>query len=630
LYTGNGVGYPSGPTITNGIDLSGKGGMVWGKSRSGAFSNWVYDTARGVGNALSTNSTSAAYAGGATAGANSFNSNGFGFGDNIYNENSNGYTYASWTFRKQAKFFDIVTYTGTGTDPQTISHNLGSAPGCMIVKKTNTSSSWYVYHIGTTSPANSKILYLDLTNAENATSAWNSYTPTSTNFQVAGAGTNASGATYVAYLFASNAGGFGSAGTDNVITCGSFTGNATVNLGYEPQWVMIKRTDSSASNASWYMFDNMRGFYVDQNSNTDNALCANLSNAEFGFGALNLNSTGFQSLLSGTYIYIAIRRGPMKTPTTGTSVFSPVTRTGTGATATVTTNIVTDLAIIKDLNPAAPIWQDRLRGTNEYLRSDSTSAAQPTGNQFITGFDTNTGFIVGPDGTGYVNYSGEPYVNWAFARAPGFFDEVCYSGTAVAGQTFNHNLTVVPEMMIVKMRSTDPTFGSFYWVVYHSALGNTKAIYLNYNNAPSTGIGFWNNTTPTNSVFSLGSNFDVNDTNGGPQTYVWYGFATVAGVSKVGTFTGTGGTQTIDCGFGAGGARWLMVKRTDSTGNWYVFDSARGFTSSSSPYLLMNSTAAQVTGNNGCYASSSGFTVTSTASATVNINTATYIYLAIA
>jgi hypothetical protein len=112
-------------------------------------------------------------------------------------------------------------------------------------------------------------------------------------------------------------------------------------------------------------------------------------------------------------------------------------------------------------------------------------------------------------------------------------------------------------------------------------------------------------------------------------TAVAYLFATLAGISKVGSYTGNGTGQTIACGF-SGGARFVLIRRTDSTGSWYTFDSARGLTSGSSPYLLLNSTAVEVTGNNGVYASSGGFTLGATAITTTNIATASYIFLAVA
>jgi len=137
----------------------------------------------------------------------------------------------------------------------------------------------------------------------------------------------------------------------------------------------------------------------------------------------------------------------------------------------------------------------------------------------------------------------------------------------------------------------------------------------------------WNDTTPTASVFSIGT---YNGVNGSGDTYVAYLFATCAGVSKVGSYAGTGATQTINCGFGAGGARFVLIKRTDSTGGWYVWDSARGMISGTDPSLLLNSTAAEVNANS-VYAISTGFQIVSTA-AGINSSAsgATYIFLAIA
>ena len=132
LYTGNG----STQTINNGIDLAGKGGLVWIKLRSGpnAVSNHVlFDTVRGAGRRLYTNTTDAEFNGGNILTA--FTSSGFTIDASIYNDSSNAPV--SWTFRKAAKFFDVVTYTGTGS-ATTIAHNLGSTPGCIIVKRTDT------------------------------------------------------------------------------------------------------------------------------------------------------------------------------------------------------------------------------------------------------------------------------------------------------------------------------------------------------------------------------------------------------------------------------------------------------------------------------------------------------------
>ena len=175
--------------------------------------------------------------------------------------------------------------------------------------------------------------------------------------------------------------------------------------------------------------------------------------------------------------------------------------------------------------------------------------------------------------------------------------------------------------MIVKGRS-----GATAWQVYSSALANTEYVVLNTTAAKATGATRWNSTTPTSSVFSIGTATEVNTS---AATYVAYLFATCAGVSKVGSYTGTGAAQTINCGFTAG-SRFVMIKRTDSTGDWYVWDSARGIIPSNDPYLLINSTANEVTGTDYVDTTNVGFDITSTAPAAINANGGTFIFLAIA
>jgi len=164
------------------------------------------------------------------------------------------------------------------------------------------------------------------------------------------------------------------------------------------------------------------------------------------------------------------------------------------------------------------------------------------------------------------------------------------------------------------------------WQVYSSALANTEYLVLNTTAAKAPGATRWNSTTPTSTVFSIGTASEVNTST---ATYVAYLFATCAGVSKVGSYTGTGALQTVNCGF-TGGARFVLIKRTDSTGDWYVYDSARGISSGNDPYLFLNSTAAEVTGTNYVDTTSVGFQVTAAAPAGLNANGGTYIFLAIA
>jgi hypothetical protein len=619
LYTGN----DSNRSINNGIDLSTKGGMTWIKVRDyGFFDHALFDTVRGSGNYLKSNSTSANT--NQTTSLTSFNTNGFSLGtDPFGNVNASPYNYASWTFAKAPKFFDVVTFTAGTSTNRRISHSLGSVPGFIVVKVTSATGSWYCYH---RSLGRSKYVRLNATSTESAyTNFWGTSDPTTTDFGVDETALFNSGESVVAYLFAHDAGGFGLTGTDNVISCGSFTTTTspdTITLGYEPQWVLIKSANSATN---WYIFDNMRGIPT---GGLDSRLMPNLSAAEStDANYLDLTATGFTSNFQSIFgdginlIYIAIRRGPMKVPTDATKVFAPVTRTGSGTTTTVTSTISpTDLIFSTNRDRVAStingFW-DRLRGASLYLNSNTTGAE--VSNPSINGFDVQNG--VRMTGNLPTNGNSYPYVDWNFKRAPGFFDEVCYTGTGVA-RTINHNLAAVPELMIVK----DRTPGGNEWIVYASPLGNSAYLQMNRDYAATTSNPIWNNTTPTSSVFSVGTAGDVN---GSGNTQVAYLFATCAGVSKVGSYTGTGTTQTINCGFTAG-SRFVLIKRTDSTGDWYVWDSARGIVAGNDPYLLLNSTAAEVTGTDYIDTAATGFEISSTAPAAINANGGTYIFLAIA
>ena len=627
LYTGNG----STQTITNGIDLSTNGGMVWTKSRSNAQNNWVFDTVRGGNSPLLTNTNGNVADNYSTYFSPATNivlgtTTGYSLAQTTGGTNTNNFTYVGWTFRKQPKFFDIVTYTGNGS-ARTIAHNLGSVPACMIIKCTSLGYNWMVYH---SSLGNTQYLNLNNPNpVDTDANLWNSTTPTSTVFSVgASLPTNGSGETYIAYLFAHNAGGFGATGTDNVISCGSFTtpssGDATITLGYEPQWLMVK---SSSNTSDWSMVDTMRGLSQTSQARLD----ANLSSAEEVStpGWFIPTATGFTAASgsigpSRTFIYIAIRRGPMKVPTDATTVFKPIAAT----TGTQTTNFPIDLQISNGYSTTDnKAFSDRLRGFNSpngvanqpWLRSNST-AAEAT-NASLSRAWNNTGFLVPP------YYDGGNGIYWCFRRAPSFFDEVCYTGTgAGSGNAKPHNLGVVPELMIVKRRSA-----ADYWMVYSATTGKDASLYLNVDDASfGTGGGFWGNgsttISPTASNFYVGDRTELNSSG---STYVAYLFATCAGVSKVGSYTGNGTTQTINCGF-TSGARFVLIKRTNAVGDWYVYDTARGMTTLTDPYLLLNSTAAETATLGSVTTVSTGFALNSTILAAINVSGGTYIFLAIA
>jgi hypothetical protein len=611
LYTGNG----SSQTITNNIDLSTKGGMTWIKARSNAASNAVFDTVRGANVEIQTNTTNPNDVG--TQYLTAFTTSGFSVGSGA-RVNSNTWTYASWTFREQPKFFDVVTYTGNGSGASRfVSHSLGSTPGMVIIKSTSAVGSWIATH---RSLATDKYLMLNESYAQGTSTDINTHT--STNIQVKG--TNDNGVTYIAYLFAHDAGGFGLTGTDNVITCGSFTGNGatpqTVNLGYEAQWVLVK---NASATDNWYCFDNMRG--ISQTS--DSYLRANTNNAE-GIDSppwITATATGFiaNNWTSGNnYIYIAIRRGPMKVPTSGTTVFSPINVTSTTNTQQ-TTGFPVDMQFFRSTaNGSTNFMVDRLRGfstTNdtagEKLLDTVTSQAEQSATTLTNGFN-NTGFKI-PSA-----YNSTNALFLSFGRAPKVFDVVCYTGTGVNRQidispSFG---ATRPEFVIYKKR--DGTAAN--WIVYPGVI-NTANDYLTFNST---------NAISSNSTIFPGS-FDIGfirmgtdaSVNNSGSNYVAYVFATLAGICKTSTYTGTGATQTISCGF-TGGARFVMIKRTDSTGNWWFWDTARGMVAGTDPRMAFNSYNGN-TNANWVYTTTGGFQIVTT-DAEVNASGGTYLYLAIA
>jgi hypothetical protein len=626
LYTGTSASQ----TITNNIDLATKGGMVWMKRRASTVNHWLADTARGRGSYVSTNTTAAeTYSSQTGNDFTSFNSNGFTLGvpTNIYVNETTG-TYASWTFRKQPKFFDVVTYTGNGAAARAISHNLGSVPGCMIVKSTSEAGNWRVYHRGCST---NNGLVLNDTGAQTTSAIYwfgdevNVIPPTSTQFTVNAGFTNINGATYVAYLFAHNAGGFGLTGSDNVISCGSYTGIAyptslEVNLGFEPQFVMIK---NATTVSGWTMWDVMRGTAVVPAANTAQAqlLEPNTTAAESIQPGIYPTATGFVvknglTSISGsgdTMVYIAIRRGPMRVPTSGTSVFlpsqQPEANGGTGFI--VTTTFPPDLFIssTRGSNSYNRSWFDRLRGNGSgLLLSTSTAAEASLG---------TTPFGIVKNGLRPNMFSTNP-VQYMFGRAPGFFDEVCFTGNGIA-RNIPHNLGVAPQLIILKNRGL-----ALNWFVMYSG---TSYMILNNTNGGANGSGSFDLSPATASTFYLGA--DANQGyNGNGLNYVAYLFATCPGVSKVGSYTSTGTTLQIDCGFTAG-ARFVMIKRTNAAGDWYVWDSSRGITSGIDPYFLLNTIAAEeLTDYLAPY--SAGFAINAGQFVDVNTSGGTYIFLAIA
>ena len=599
LYTGNG----STQAINNGIDLAGKGGMVWLKGRSGATDHALYDTLRGATFDLISNSTAAQTT--QPAGLTAFGNSGFSIGS-LAKLNTSAATYASWTFRRAPKFFDVVTFTTNGSGASgVVSHSLGQTPGMMIVKRTTATDTvgWAVYHRSL--PANHMLLLHSSAPQINKTIDVFNVTASTfsiTNFDASGS--------YVAYLFAHDP------SAEGIIQCGSFTtdasGNATVNLGWEPQFLLSKRSVGVSADVNWHIWDQMRGLGVYQSSgNGWPILLPNQSTSE-EMGTTDsirpaVNSTGFtySGDASTTYIYLAIRR-PNKPPTTGTQVYNASTASGV-----VNAGFPIDLHIGAVRAGAANnhAAHARLTGGAKELVTSSTSAEST-----ITdlGFDSMIGLKASLSAGG---------INHFFRRAPGFFDVVTYTGDGTVPQIVRHGLTVVPELVIIKNRSV--ASGQGWPVFYKGSLNNWLRLDATQNMSGHGGFA----SLPTSTTLSLG--YNLSGASGIGNNYVAYLFATLSGISKVDSYTGNGSSQTINCGFTTG-ARFILIKRTDATGDWYVWDSVRGIVAANDPHLSLNTTAAEVTTDDSVDPEASGFIVNQNTATNINVMGGQYIFLAIA
>ena len=279
---------------------------------------------------------------------------------------------------------------------------------------------------------------------------------------------------------------------------------------------------------------------------------------------------------------------------------------------------------------------DSVRGVNALVQTNTNVQEQTISG--VVGFLSN-GFTVGSNTDGNTNGGTEVAWQWQAGRgitsvntygsitstisanpAAGF-SIVTYTGTG-ANATVGHGLGVAPSMFICKKRSAAGD-----WPVYHIGLGNTSTMYLNLQNASAASSTYWNNTSPTSVVFSLGSDGGGNESG---STYVAYCWAAVAGYSSFGTYGGNGSADGpfVYLGFRP---RWLMVKVTSTTNQWVINDSSRSSSNGGNPedYALNANLNTAETSNRPVDLNSNGFKIRLT-DAAWNTSGTTYIYAAFA
>ena len=321
LWTGN----DTAQTIT-GIPFAPD--FVWIKNRSAAESHTLVNTVIGANNFLKSNAASANNTN--SEFLKSFTSDGYTLGnaDEVNNgsnnivgwnwkangqgsSNTDGSINTTYTSANTTSGFSIVQYTGTGANA-TVGHGLGISPKMIILKQTNTSKDWMIYHKYTNPNGTGSQYYLHLNSsdgkASNAT-MWQNTDPTSSLFSL-GSSSNVNGSsdTYIAYCFAE---------VQGYSKISSYVGNGNVDgsfiyTGFKPAYVIAKRTDGASN---WNQFDNKRfGFNV-----KNPLLYPNLTNLEADDVFIDLLSNGFKwrttngdiNASGGSYIYMAFAEAPL-------------------------------------------------------------------------------------------------------------------------------------------------------------------------------------------------------------------------------------------------------------------------------------------------------------------------------
>ena len=654
LYDGNG-----GTNNITGVGF--QPDWVWIKERGPlAEQSNLYDSTRGVQKFIVSNSTAAEVAGSANR-LNAFGSDGFTVGsDNEINDT--GSTYVAWCWKanggttssntdgtitstvqaNEKAGFSIVQWDGTG-GASTIGHGLGVVPELIFVKGTDSSGDWQVYAepIG-----NGNKLVLNSTAASSSTSRFDSTSPTSSVFTFSNSGL---GNKQIAYCFASKA---------EYSKFGSYTGNGStngpvINTGFEPAFLMIKRTDSADA---WYMYDNKR-----TPSNPRNKiLLANTNDAELTntqYYSVDFLSNGFQPRSDvstatndngGTYLYIAFAKNASTSSPTLNNSFNTMLYEGTRADLSIGgIGFQPSLVWIKVLDAAREhIWSDSNRSVNLELSSSDSSAEELRGvgafnTQVYTYTDTlvgtNNGFYL-DDSTPNYNGDGENFVAWVWkatsiptintdgsvqslvsANQAAGFSIVRFKTPSTNNFSVGHGLGAAPDLVIYKCRSQTSN-----WTFYDSISGATKYLLLNGTGAQQTDSLPFNDTEPTSTVLNLGSATVWWATN---AEYIAYAFKSISGYSKVGTYTGTGAAgNTVTIGFEPS---WIMIKRSDSSGGWLIFDSKRNTSNPRNNRLEANNTGAEQTGSASKFVD---FDATSfepqISDSEINASGGTYVYMA--
>ena len=651
LYTGNNTA----KTVSVGFAPD----LVWIKNRNNSTNSThdhnLFDSLRTTGYRLKSNSTAA---------QNDYSSHMSGFtsdGFNLtttgaLNDGSGSGTYVAWNFKaggaavantdgtlntqvsvNNTLGFSIVSGSvPTSGYTNTLGHGLSSAPELIIYKTTNITGAWYVFaNYGGSLLGNNNVLRL---NDLSAASSDSLFDITSTTFKT---GASSSANEFIAYCFKSKPG---------FSKVGSYTGNGSTNgtivqTGFEPAFVMIKSTSSSGT--AWNMWDNKRTPY--------DMLRANASDAEYaGPGRIQFFANGFQLLdadasrnsSGGNYIYLAFAAdGSTATPSLANS-FATEIYTGNGNNQTITNvGFNSDFTWTKSRTETTGNWLfDTMRGSGNYISSNTTGANISVWSNYGVHFDTTNGFTVKDDSSGgyYMNKPSATYVtwNWKVGGTPSIntdgtttsivsanqaagFSIVKFSGnlSSAGNIQVGHGLNVAPELIIQKNIN-----GTGTWWARPFFLNSNPYQYLGLSESATLVTSSSSDGTmsiPTSTTFDNNWNTSLGSSSGTP--IIAYCFTSISGFSKVGSYSGNQSLSVanqINFGFTPG---FVMIKNTTNSGSqWMIFDSAR----TNGYALYANSNSAESNYSTDLLLSSQGLEFKST-NINVNQSGSTYIYLAI-
>lgn len=609
-YTGGGS---TALRVAQGLDMT-EGGMGTCRPMTVGEDKFAFTTSMGVNKRFELNGGGTEY----TGYTNSFETNGFflrGDGSDRYASASHRYVQTTW--RNADNWFKEFSYTGDGNSTKTITHGLGSTPG-MIWISTSDMTVWHNSNDTFSSSGDTWDYYLRMGGSQSSGRASNERIKDvgATTFTIGNADNiNTNGTTYRVMCFAHNQAKFGPDGDKVISKCGVYYGNTnassgtTVTLGWRPQFVLIKRRDSTGD---WTAFDIVSGVTEDTDGNHRDRETSLVKRGEgtSGDSYIHFSPTGFQLQstsskvnASGAYIYYAVRAddgASSKVPENGNEVFDSVA--STSSSPRINTNMRPDFVICKANKANTENWRilARAMGGHEVRQSNFEGDGRGSDIRWDRAHKggSNNGIWEST-----INNSGIGYA-W---KSSSCFDYVQYQGLANGVRNISHNLGGVPEIMIGRRWHTNG--GNSGWNIYY---GNPNRYYDGFEQNYGTATNRWNDTSPTATQFTIGTSQDLN-ANG---KWHWVGlWRSVDGICNIGTYTGNGtDDRAVNLGFQP---RWLLLKRIDGSSDWCIFDLVTNGTFGS--FIRLNNTGAPIVQNT-ITRTSTGFTADNTSASGNNFN----------